>query len=292
MPALRITGTNFSLTSASLPQMRAGDDAALAVEVLGARVDDQVGAVARPAAAAPASRSSCRPPASAPASCAIVGQRADVADLGQRIGRRLGEQQLRVRLHRARARRRRRSARRSSSRRRTCANSRPNSMIVEPNTLCEQITWSPAFSRPMPSSRIALMPLDGADAGLGAFERGQAALHHRHRRVGEARVDERLFLVGEARRRGGGVGLHEAAGEEQRLRVLAPRRSAAGLRAPRACRAAAPARQRRRAGSSCRRPSGCLASALCSARRERSRVVFVVALRRGAAPPSRRSRRR
>ena len=38
------------------------------------------------------------------------------------------------------------------------ANSRPNSMTVEPNTLCEQITWSPALSSPMPSSRIALMP--------------------------------------------------------------------------------------------------------------------------------------
>ena len=35
-------------------------------------------------------------------------------------------------------------------------------MIVEPNTLCEQITWSPAFSSPMPSNRIALMPLDVA----------------------------------------------------------------------------------------------------------------------------------
>ena len=38
------------------------------------------------------------------------------------------------------------------------ANSRPNSITVEPNTLCEQMTWSPALSRPMPSSRIALMP--------------------------------------------------------------------------------------------------------------------------------------
>ena len=32
-------------------------------------------------------------------------------------------------------------------------------MIVEPNTLREQITWSPAFSTAMPVSRIALMPL-------------------------------------------------------------------------------------------------------------------------------------
>ena len=42
------------------------------------------------------------------------------------------------------------------------ANSRPNSMIVEPNTLCEQTTWSPAFSSAMPRSRMAPMPLEVA----------------------------------------------------------------------------------------------------------------------------------
>ena len=42
------------------------------------------------------------------------------------------------------------------------ANSRPSSMIVAPNTLCEQITWSPAFSRPRPIKRIAPMPLAAA----------------------------------------------------------------------------------------------------------------------------------
>ena len=42
------------------------------------------------------------------------------------------------------------------------ANSRPSSMIVEPNTLCEQTTWSPDFKSPITSSRIALMPLDVA----------------------------------------------------------------------------------------------------------------------------------
>src|SRR5258706_524172 len=41
-------------------------------------------------------------------------------------------------------------------------NSRPSSMMVEPNTLCEQTTWSPAFSKPIASNRIALMPLDVA----------------------------------------------------------------------------------------------------------------------------------
>ncbi len=33
------------------------------------------------------------------------------------------------------------------------------SLMVEPNTLCEQMMWSPAFSSPMHSSRMAAMPL-------------------------------------------------------------------------------------------------------------------------------------
>jgi len=35
------------------------------------------------------------------------------------------------------------------------ANSRPNSMMVAPNTLREQMTWSPALSSAMPSNNIA-----------------------------------------------------------------------------------------------------------------------------------------
>ena len=34
--------------------------------------------------------------------------------------------------------------------------------MVEPNTLREQMTWSPAFSRPITSSMMADMPLDVA----------------------------------------------------------------------------------------------------------------------------------
>ena len=34
-----------------------------------------------------------------------------------------------------------------------------NSLIVEPKTLREQTTWSPLFSKPVISSRIAAMPL-------------------------------------------------------------------------------------------------------------------------------------
>jgi hypothetical protein len=31
--------------------------------------------------------------------------------------------------------------------------------MVEPNTLCEHTTWSPAFSSPITSNRMAAMPL-------------------------------------------------------------------------------------------------------------------------------------
>ena len=41
-------------------------------------------------------------------------------------------------------------------------NSPCSSLMVEPNTLREQMTWSPAFSRPMTSSMIAAMPLEVA----------------------------------------------------------------------------------------------------------------------------------
>ena len=123
MPALRITGTNFSLMSCSLAAERAGDHAALAVEVLGARVDDQVGAELD----RPLQRRRAEAVVDRQQRAGVVrdvGQRADVAHLGQRIGRRLGEQQLGVRPHRAPPLARRRSARRRWSRRRTCANSR------------------------------------------------------------------------------------------------------------------------------------------------------------------------
>jgi len=43
-------------------------------------------------------------------------------------------------------------------------NSLANRLMVEPNTEREHTTWSPALSRPMISSRIALMPVDVAMA--------------------------------------------------------------------------------------------------------------------------------
>ena len=91
---------------------------------------------------------------------------------------------------------------------------------MAPNTAFEQTTWSPALSSAIDVARIADMPGGRGDAGLGAFERGEAVLEHRHRRIGEARVDEALVAAGEARRGLRGVLEHEARGQEQRLGML------------------------------------------------------------------------
>ena len=97
---------------------RAGDDPALPVEVLGAGVDHQVCAVL--------DRSLQRRRAETvvdgePGTGVLRNRRqgSNVADLGQRIGRRLGEQQLACSAGPHPATGRRRSARRRSSRRRT-----------------------------------------------------------------------------------------------------------------------------------------------------------------------------
>ncbi len=98
----------------------------------------------------------------------------------------------------------------------------------------------------------------------------------------EARVGEGLFLVGEAARRGLGVGLHEAAGQVQRFGVLAPglgrRPSRTACVAQPACRRAGPraAMLVLSSGSSALTRQG-----LGSARRER--VVFRLLRCAGAA---------
>ena len=99
MPARAHHRHELSLIELSRAADRAGHHAALAVEVLGARVDDEVGAELD----RPLQRRRAEAVVDRQQRAGVVrdvGQRADVADLGQRIGRRLGEQQLRVRPHR------------------------------------------------------------------------------------------------------------------------------------------------------------------------------------------------
>jgi len=57
--------------------------------------------------------------------------------------------------------------------------------------------------------------------GLAALERGQALLEAAHGRVAAAAVGVAVFVAGKAARSGGGVGLHEAAAQIQRLGVFA-----------------------------------------------------------------------
>jgi hypothetical protein len=98
MPAERSTGDELSSITSSA-RRRAGDHAALAVEDTWCRCDDEVGPELT-AAAAPGEQKQLSTASSAAAHACDLGQRGDVADLRQRVARRLGEQQLRVRAHR------------------------------------------------------------------------------------------------------------------------------------------------------------------------------------------------
>ncbi len=160
MPALRITGTKRSLTSASLPQMapaitRPWPSRYLVPEWMTRSAPYSIGRCSA-GEQKQLSTASQAPPFFAIADKAamshtsVSGLVGDSANSSRVFG-------LIARCHSATS---------------VCetkvvstpnfANSRPNSMMVEPNTLREQTTWSPAFKRPMPSSRMALMPLEVA----------------------------------------------------------------------------------------------------------------------------------
>src|SRR5690606_34946477 len=63
-------------------------------------------------------------------------------------------------------------------------------------------------------------PGSGRDAGFTALQRSQTVGEDADRRIAEAGIDRTRFLVGEARRRLGGVLELETRGEEQRLGVF------------------------------------------------------------------------
>ena len=161
--------------SAPGPAQRARHHAALAVEVLGGGVHHQVGAQLQVASAAPGLQKVLSTTSFAPASWASCRpargcrrRRSAGWWASRRTAGLRGRPQCGAPLGRGR------SAKRSWSRRRTCRTPWRTGEIVEPKTEREQITWSPALSRPMISSRIALMPVVVATAGLGAFHGGQA----------------------------------------------------------------------------------------------------------------------
>ena len=143
----------------------------------------------------------------------------------------------------------------ASSRRRTCANSLPNSFIVEPNTEREQTTWSPALSSPM-HEHAGSRPCRSTRRSHASVPSSAASRCSKHGdgRVGRAAVDEASPAVGEAARRRLRVGLHEAAGEEQRLGVLAV---LAGLAAPARTASVSRCRPGGQFASSCRLRRSC-----------------------------------
>jgi hypothetical protein len=95
MPALRMTGTNFSLTTLSLAHSAPAMTRPCPSRYFGAGMNDVVGAVLdRPLQCGRAEAVVDGEPGSR--AVGDVGQGADVAHLGERVGRRLGEQQPRV----------------------------------------------------------------------------------------------------------------------------------------------------------------------------------------------------
>ena len=198
---------------------RAGHDTALPVEVLGARMDHQVGAqfgraLQRRRAEAVVDRQQRA------GGMGDVGQGGDVADIGQRVGRRLGEQQARLRPHRG--------APFGDVGLRD--EGRLHAELAE--LLAEQVERRAEDGARADDVVAGLQQAHahhedrrhaggGADGGFGAFERGQALLEARDRRVGGARVGEAVLGAGEAAGAGGGIGLDEAAGQEQGFGMFA-----------------------------------------------------------------------
>ena len=63
------------------------------------------------------------------------------------------------------------------------------SCTVAPNTAFEHTTWSPRLQQRHRGGEDRRHARGGGDAGLRALERGEPVLEHRHRGIGEARVD-------------------------------------------------------------------------------------------------------
>ena len=151
------------------------------------------------------------------------GKRGNVAYLGQRVGRRFSEQELRVRLdrsppgfefglrHKGRLHAEFTEFALQQLDRRAEYRARAHHMVARLQQAHQQQHDGSHARR-------------CRQAGLGALQRRQPAFHHHHGWIGKPAVDKSLFLVGEAARGSFGIGVHKTAGQKQGLGVLAPGR--------------------------------------------------------------------
>ena len=198
---------------------RAADAAPLPVEILGRRMDHEVGAelerlLQRRRAEAVVDREQHA------ALVRDVGERADIGDRGQRIRRRLEERDARVGAHRR----------------------APGFVVVGPHIRnLDAELHHVAIEQRDRGAEHAVRTDDviaglqqrharredrrhagaGADARRAAFHRRQALLEAAHGRIREARIDVALLGLREPRGRLGGIAKHVARGGEDRFRVLA-----------------------------------------------------------------------
>ena len=198
---------------------RTGHDAALAVEVFGARVQHDVGAEFERALQRRGGQAVVhRQPG--PGLVRQIGQGGDVADLGERIGGGFGQQQ---------------------------AGFGPNGCAPGCQIGLRHAGGSHAKARKLGPDQleggakhglridhmIARLEQGKADQregrharrrgqrGWAAFERGQALLEAGHGRAAAAAVGVAILLTSKAARGGGGAGLHKTAAQVQRFGVLA-----------------------------------------------------------------------
>ncbi len=201
-------------------QDRAAQHPALAVDVLGGRIDDDVGAQRQAASGRSAWRSTLSTTSLAPAAWAIsatapmaVTSSSGLAGLSTR--KPWCWAAPRSSRPPGRWRRRRWSRRRSAAAIPTGSSGRSRTGRGRPPCGRRPRT------RPMQRDVHRRHARGGGLAGLGAFQQGQAVLEHLRRGVAEALVDEARLIAGEARSAPLGALVGEALGQEEGLRDLA-----------------------------------------------------------------------
>jgi hypothetical protein len=197
----------------------AAEAAALAVDVLGGRIDDAIRAERE--RALPQRRGEhVVDDQRRPGLVRDRGDRADVQDLQRRIGRALEEEGFRARPHR------RAPLRKVEPVDQGRGDAEPwQELLDHPAARPEQrlrghhVVAGPHLPHQRRGDRRHAA--GGRAGGFGALEGGHARLEHRHRGVGEPRIDEARVLALEARRAFLGGVVDEALGEKQRLGGLA-----------------------------------------------------------------------